>query len=116
MQTRLSYVILFFNTTAVPILGPLTYARKLYVLMLRLKKRCVSLVYAVYTFMTLLFRKLILSIPIYQLPLILTAPDKHFLSHDMYLYQVMMRLHILNDVANDTESTQKSKITSQSLV
>ena len=30
----------------------------------------------------------------------------------MYLYQVMMTLHFLNDVANDTESTQKWKITS----
>ena len=28
------------------------------------------------------------------------------------LYQVMMTLHFLNDVANDAESTQKSKITS----
>ena len=28
------------------------------------------------------------------------------------LYQVMMTLHFLNDVANDTESTYKSKITS----
>ena len=29
---------------------------------------------------------------------------------------VMMTLHFLNDVANDAESTQKSKITSSSLV
>ena len=29
-----------------------------------------------------------------------------------YLYQVMMTLHFLNDVANDAESTYKSKITS----
>ena len=29
-----------------------------------------------------------------------------------YLYQVMMTLHFLNDVANDAESTQTSKITS----
>ena len=28
-----------------------------------------------------------------------------------YLYQVMMTLHFLNDVANDDESTQKSKTT-----
>ena len=28
------------------------------------------------------------------------------------LYQVMMTLHFLSDVANDAESTQKSKITS----
>ena len=27
-----------------------------------------------------------------------------------YLYQVMMTLHFLNDVANDAESTQKSKL------
>ena len=33
-----------------------------------------------------------------------------------YLYQVMMTLHFLNDVANDAESTQKSKNTSLSLV
>ena len=39
-------------------------------------------------------------------------PDKRYLSHGMCLYQVMMTLHLLNDVANDTESTQKSKITS----
>ena len=29
-----------------------------------------------------------------------------------YLNQVMMTLHFLNDVANDSESTQTSKITS----
>ena len=43
-------------------------------------------------------------------------PDKHCLSHGMCLYQVMMTLHFLNDVANEAESTQKSKITSYSLV
>ena len=52
----------------------------------------------------------------YQLPLILTVllplPGKHGLSHGMCLYQVMMTLHILNDVANDAESTRKSNITS----
>ena len=32
-------------------------------------------------------------------------PDKHGLSHDMCLYQFMMKLHFLNDVANDAEST-----------
>ena len=37
-------------------------------------------------------------------------PDKHFLSHRMCHYQFMMTLHFLNDVANDTESTQKQKI------
>ena len=37
----------------------------------------------------------------YQLPLILTA-----LLLGMCLYQVMVTLHFLNDVANDTESTQ----------
>ena len=39
-------------------------------------------------------------------------PDKRYLSHGMYLYQVMMASHFLNDVANDAESTQTSKITS----
>ena len=34
-------------------------------------------------------------------------PDKRCLSHGMCLYQVMMTLHFLNDVANDDESTQK---------
>ena len=34
-------------------------------------------------------------------------PDKHGLSPNMYLDQVMMTLHFLNDVANDAESTQK---------
>ena len=40
-----------------------------------------------------------------------TLPDKHSLSHDMCLYQVMMTLHFLNGVANDAELTKKSKIT-----
>ena len=53
----------------------------------------------------------------YQLPLILTALFQHNLINvpyltACYLYQVMMTLHFLNDVANDAESTQKSKITS----
>ena len=34
-------------------------------------------------------------------------PDKRCLSHGMCLYQVIMTLHFLNDVANDAESTQK---------
>ena len=34
-------------------------------------------------------------------------PDKHGLSHGMCLYQVMVTLHFLNDVANDAESTKK---------
>ena len=37
------------------------------------------------------------------------VPDKHSLSHDMCLDQVMMTLHFLNDVADDAESIQKSK-------
>ena len=37
----------------------------------------------------------------------INCPDKRFLSHGMCLYQVMMMLHFLNDVANDAESTQK---------
>ena len=41
-----------------------------------------------------------------------TLPDKHCLSHGMCLYQVMMTLHFLNDIANGAESTQKTKITS----
>ena len=41
-----------------------------------------------------------------------TLPDESCLSHSMCLYQVMMTLKFLNDVidvANDAESTQKSK-------
>ena len=45
-----------------------------------------------------------------------TVPDKRCLSHGMCLYKVMMTLHILNDVANEAGSTQKSKITSLLLV
>ena len=41
-----------------------------------------------------------------------TLPDKRCLAHSMCLYQVMMTLHFLNDIANDAESTQKLKITS----
>ena len=41
-----------------------------------------------------------------------TLPDKRCLSHGLCLYQVIMTLYFLNDVANDAESTQKSKITS----
>ena len=48
----------------------------------------------------------------YQLPLILTAllhfADKRYLPHGMCLYQVMMTLHDLNDLANDAEPTQKN--------
>ena len=57
---------------------------------------------------------------LYHLPRILaallTVPDKRCLSRGMCLYPVMMTLHFLNDVANDAESTLKSKITSLSLV
>ena len=54
---------------------------------------------------------------IYQSPLILTELFQHNLITvsyltACYLYQDMMTLHFLNDVANDAESTQKSKITS----
>ena len=38
-----------------------------------------------------------------------TLPEKRGLSHGMCLYQVMMTLRLLNDVANDTESTQKNE-------
>ena len=52
----------------------------------------------------------------HQLSLILmhccTLPDKLCLSQDMCLYQVMMTLHFLNDLAHDAESTQTSKILS----
>ena len=51
-----------------------------------------------------------------QLSVILTVnccmlPDKHGLSHVMCLYQAMMTFNFLNDITNDAESTQKSKIT-----
>ena len=54
---------------------------------------------------------------VYQSPLILTELFQHDLINvsyltACYLYQVMMTLHFLNDVANDAESTQKSTITS----
>ena len=53
--------------------------------------------------------------PFYQSRLILTALFQHDLINvsyltACYLYQVMMTLHFLNDVANDAESTQKSKL------
>ena len=56
-------------------------------------------------------------VPFYQSPLVLTELFQHNLINvscltACYLYQVMMTLHFLNDVANDTESTQKSKISS----
>ena len=49
---------------------------------------------------------------IYQSPLILTELFQHNLINvsyltACYLYQVMMTLHFLNDIANDAESTQK---------
>ena len=48
---------------------------------------------------------------IYQSPLILTELFQHNLINVSYLtvcylYQVMMTVHFLNDVANDTKSTQ----------
>ena len=54
---------------------------------------------------------------VYQSPLILTELFQNDLINisyltACYLYQVMMTLHFLNDVANDAESTQKSKFTS----
>ena len=33
-------------------------------------------------------------------------PDKRCLSHRMYLYQVIMTLHFLNEVVNDIESSR----------
>ena len=61
--------------------------------------------------------KIISDYIIYQSPLILTELFQHNLINvsyltACYLYQVMMTLHFLNDVANDAESTLKSKITS----
>ena len=52
----------------------------------------------------------------YQSPLIFTELFQHNLINvsyltACYLYQVMMTLHFLYDVANDAESIQKSKIT-----
>ena len=48
---------------------------------------------------------------IYQSPLILTKLFQHNLINfsyltSCYLYQVMMKLHFLNDVANDAEPIQ----------
>ena len=53
----------------------------------------------------------------YQSPLVLTELFQHNLINVSYLtacflYQVMMTLHFLNDVADDAESTQTSEITS----
>ena len=56
----------------------------------------------------------------YQSPLILTELFQHDLINvpyltACYLYQVMMTLHFLNDVAYDAESTQALKIRHDSL-
>ena len=53
-----------------------------------------------------------MEIHFYQSPLILTELFQHNLINvsyltACYLYQVMMTLHFLNDVANDADSTQK---------
>ena len=58
-----------------------------------------------------------ISITFYQSPEILTELLEHNLINvsyltTCYLYQVMMTMHFMNDVADDAESTQKSKITS----
>ena len=39
-----------------------------------------------------------------------TLPDKRRLFHGMCLYQVMMTLHFLNDVANYADSTQNRSL------
>ena len=52
---------------------------------------------------------LYLSITCHINCIITRSPDRRWLSHGMCLYQAMMTLHFLNDVANDAESTQKSK-------
>ena len=56
----------------------------------------------------------LIYIYIYQSPLILTELFQHNLINvsyltACYLYQVMMTLHFLNDVANDAESIKKNK-------
>ena len=38
--------------------------------------------------------------------------DKHWLSHSMCLYQVIMTFQFLNDVVSDIKLTQKLRITS----
>ena len=57
----------------------------------------------------------LLDITSYQSPLVLTELFQHNLINvsylECYLYQVMMTLYFLNDVANDAESTLKLKIT-----
>ena len=63
------------------------------------------------------FQRQITIIFFYQPPLILTELFQHNLINvsyltARYLYQVMMTLHFLNDVANGAESTQKLKNTS----
>ena len=60
----------------------------------------------------LVFLFMVINRQIYQSPLILTELFQHNLINvsylrACYLYQVMMTLHFLNDVANDAESTQK---------
>ena len=55
------------------------------------------------------------EIQLYQSPLTLTVLFQHDLINvsyltACYLYQVMMTLHFLNDVAYDAESTKTSKI------
>ena len=57
-----------------------------------------------------------INILFYQSPLVLTELFQHNLINvsyltKCYLFQVMMTLHFLNDVANDAESTQNLKIT-----
>ena len=59
-------------------------------------------------------RRQLIRRSLYQSPLILTELFQHNLINvsyltACYLYQVMMTLHFLNDVAYDAESTQKSK-------
>ena len=57
--------------------------------------------------------------PFYQSPLVLTELFQHNLINvsyltACYLHQVMMTLHLLDDVPNDAESTQILKIKSYS--
>ena len=43
-------------------------------------------------------------------------PDKHCLSHGMCLYQVMLTLHFLNDVANENESFTRIQIGCENII
>ena len=56
--------------------------------------------------------KLNVSVTVHIHRIVARWPNKRWLSHRIGLFQVVMMLQFLNDVANDVESTQKSIITS----